>query len=70
MENVLPYACANLKNKAYIITYIILIILALISIHVINMISSPDNTDMDELIEINKVYVNNQTQLTGRISMR
>mgnify|MGYP000852640253 CR=1 FL=1 len=65
-KNVFTFTLVQtLKNKAYIITYIILIILALISIHVINMISSPDNTDMDEPIEINKVYVNNQTQLTG-----
>ncbi|MGI6537201.1 MAG: ABC transporter permease [Caldicoprobacterales bacterium] len=65
-KNVFTFTLVQtLKNKAYIITYIILIILALISIHVINMISSPDNTDTDEPIEINKVYVNNQTQLTG-----
>ncbi|MBH1942336.1 ABC transporter permease [Mobilitalea sibirica] len=51
----------TLKNKAFIITYLLLIILMMVSMPIISMITSSERQEFDEPIPVKKVYVNNET---------
>lgn len=53
----------TLKSKSFIISYVIMITLALISMPVINLISSGSTPDPDAVNPIQKVYVNNENSL-------
>ncbi|MHB8130688.1 MAG: ABC transporter permease, partial [Mobilitalea sp.] len=53
----------TLKSKAFIISYVILIALAMISMPLINMISSSSKEDTSAPSPVTKVYVNNETTL-------
>lgn len=53
----------TLKSKAFIISYVLVLIIALVSIPVVNIIN-PGNTDeLNTLSSIQKVYINNETEL-------
>ena len=53
----------TLKSKAFIISYVILIAFAMISMPLINMISSSGKEDLSAPSPVTKVYVNNETTL-------
>lgn len=52
-----------LKNKAFIISYIILMVIILLSMPLVNIIMSGGTTDPDAPNPIQKVYVDNQSTL-------
>lgn len=51
------------KGKAFLVTYIILLILAAVSMPLISMLTSGNKSDVNEPSPITKVYVNNKTSL-------
>lgn len=53
----------TLKNKAFIISYVILIVLMMISMPLINMIVSGGTVDANAPSPVKKVYINNETTL-------
>ncbi len=54
----------TLKSKAFIISYILFLAIALISMPLINMITNGDAEDDNKPNPIQKVYVNNETSLS------
>lgn len=54
----------TLKSKSFIITYILMVSLSFLSIPVISMITSGNKTDPDAANPIQKVYINNETNLS------
>ncbi len=55
----------TLKNRAFIISYIILLLLAAVSMPILNMVTSGSEEDPNAPSPVYKVYINNQTSLTG-----
>ena len=53
----------TLKSKAFIISYVIFIVLAMVSMPIISRITSGGRSDMNALSPVKKVYVNNETTL-------
>ena len=53
----------TLKNKAFIISFIILLALAVVSMPLISMITSSGKEDTNTPSPIEKVYINNKTEL-------
>lgn len=53
----------TLKSKSFIVSYIIMVTLAMISMPIINMITSGNSADSDTPNPIQKVYINNETTL-------
>lgn len=53
----------TLKSKAFIISYIIFIVLAMVSMPIISRITSSGRSDMNAPSPVKKVYVNNETTL-------
>lgn len=53
----------TLKSKAFIISYIIFIVLAMVSMPIISRITSGGRSDMNAPSPVKKVYVNNETTL-------
>jgi ABC-2 type transport system permease protein len=53
----------TLKSKAFIISYVILLVLAMVSIPVISMITDGGGLAANEPSPVKKVYVNNETTL-------
>lgn len=53
----------TLKSKAFIISYIIFIVLAMVSMPIISRITSSGRSDMNGPSPVKKVYVNNETTL-------
>jgi ABC-2 type transport system permease protein len=53
----------TLKSKAFIISYVILLILGMVSMPVISMITGGGGLDANEPGPVKKVYVNNETTL-------
>lgn len=54
----------TLKSKAFIISYVILLIIMMVSMPIINMINSNGSQDPNSPNTVNKVYVSNKTNLT------
>lgn len=55
----------TLKNKAFIFSTVIFLILSMISMPIINMITSSGKSDVNGPSPVKKVYVNNETTLPG-----
>ena len=53
----------TMKSKAFIISYIIFIVLAMVSLPIISRITSGGRADMNAPSPVKKVYVNNETTL-------
>jgi ABC-2 type transport system permease protein len=53
----------TLKNKAFIISYVVLIIIMMVSMPVVHMITGSGNSNTNEPNPVKKVYVNNETTL-------
>lgn len=53
----------TLKNKAFIISYVILLTLAMVSMPLINMLTSGGIEDAMTALPVKKVYVNNESSL-------
>jgi len=53
----------TLKSKAYIISFVILLVLTIVSMPLITMITSSGSTDDNAPSPVKKVYVNNETSL-------
>jgi ABC-2 type transport system permease protein len=53
----------TLKSKAFIISYVVVLVLAMISMPIIRIITSRGSADVNGTSPVKKVYVNNETNL-------
>ncbi len=55
----------TMKSKAFLISFVILLIISAVSMPVISLITADNNVDVNAPSPINKVYVNNKTDLSN-----
>ena len=55
----------TMKSKAFLISFVILLIISAVSMPVVSMITADNNVDVNAPSPINKVYVNNKTDLSN-----
>ncbi len=55
----------TMKSKAFLISFVILLIISAVSMPVISLITADNNVDANAPSPINKVYVNNKTDLSN-----